>query len=94
MKETQKQKLWVLVSVSGVVLAFIWFWGTGGKTPLRDQETIRGWLSDPKVMVLDVRAAKDWNVSDNKIKGAVRREPDEVKNWAANLPQDKKIVLY
>ena len=37
---------------------------------------------------------KIGNVSDKKIKGAVRQDPNEVKTWAASLPKDKKIVLY
>jgi len=59
-----------------------------------DRETIKSWLSNPEVIILDVRAPKDWNPSDKKIKGAVRQDPDEVTTWAANLPKNKKIVLY
>ncbi len=62
--------------------------------PRVDKETLKSWLSDPQVLILDVRAPKDWHVSDKKIKGAVRQDPKEVKTWAASLPKDKKIVLY
>jgi rhodanese-related sulfurtransferase len=58
------------------------------------QKTIKSWLSDREVIILDVRAPKDWIVSDKKIQGAVRQDPDEVKTWAADLPKNKKIVLY
>jgi len=77
-----------------LLLAFTWSCGSGDKAPLLDKETIKNWLSDPEVIILDVRATKDWSVSDKKIKGAVRYDPDEVKTWAANLSKDKKIVLY
>ncbi|MCK9377296.1 MAG: hypothetical protein M0P73_14240 [Syntrophobacterales bacterium] len=77
-----------------LILAFTWSCGGNGKAPLLDKETIKSWLSDREVMILDVRASKDWQVSDKKIKGAVRQDPDEVKTWAATLPKDKKIVLY
>jgi hypothetical protein len=77
-----------------LVLAFAWSCGSGVKTPLLGKETVKGWLSDPEVIILDVRASKDWNVSDKKIKGAERQDPDEVKIWAADLPKNKKIVLY
>ena len=77
-----------------LMLAFTWSCGSGEKTPLLDKENIKSWLSDRGVIILDVRAPKDWNVSDKKIKGAVRHDPDEVKTWAANLPENKKIVLY
>ena len=64
------------------------------ETPRLDKDTLKGWLSDPQVIILDVRAPKDWDGSDRKIQGAVRRDPNEVKTWAASLPKDKKIVLY
>ncbi len=77
-----------------LMLAFTCSCGSGEKPPLLDRETIKSWLSNPEVIILDVRAPKDWNPSDKKIKGAVRQDPDEVTIWAANLPKDKKIVLY
>jgi rhodanese-related sulfurtransferase len=67
---------------------------SGANAPRLDQQTLKGWLSDPQVMVLDVRTSKDWRSSDQKIKGAVRVDPGDVKTWAAMLPKDKKIVLY
>jgi rhodanese-related sulfurtransferase len=77
-----------------LVLAFAWSCGSGEKPQLLDKKTIKGWLSDREVIILDVRALKDWNVSDKQIKGAVRQDPDEVKTWAADLPKNKKIILY
>jgi rhodanese-related sulfurtransferase len=46
------------------------------------------------VLILDVRQGQDWLSSDKKIEGAVREDPHDVKTWAANLPKEKKIVLY
>jgi rhodanese-related sulfurtransferase len=89
----QTSKSWAKVLAFGLVLAITWSCA-GQKPPLVDKETLKGWLSDPQIIVLDVRAPKDWHVSDKKIKGAVRQDPNEVKTWAANLPKDKKIVLY
>ena len=90
----QKTKFWAMALMVNMMLAFTWSCGCGEKAPLLDKETIKSWLSDREVIILDVRAPKDWNVSDKKIKGAVRQDPDEVKTWAANLPKNKKIVLY
>jgi rhodanese-related sulfurtransferase len=67
---------------------------SGANAPRLDQETLKGWLSDPQVIVLDVRQTHDWQSSDKKIKGAVRVNPNDIKTWAALLPKDKKIVLY
>ena len=89
-----KIKFWAMALVTSLMLAFTWSCGSGEKVPLLDRETIKNWLSNPEVIILDVRAPKDWNPSDKKIKGAVRQDPDEVTTWAANLPKNKKIVLY
>jgi hypothetical protein len=90
----RKTKFWAMVIAVSLTLAFAWFQGSCEKPPLLDKTMIKSWLSDCEVLILDVRASKDWIVSDKKIKGAVRRDPDEVKTWAADLPKDKKIVLY
>ena len=71
-----------------------WACAAAPEAPRVDKETLKSWLSDPQVVILDVRAPKDWQGSDKKIKGAVRQEPKEVKTWAASLPKEKKIVLY
>ena len=89
-----KNKFWAMALAVSLMLAFAWSYGSGGKVLLLDKKTIKSWLSDPEVIILDVRAPKDWHVSDKKIKGAVREDPDEIQTWAANLPKNKKIVLY
>jgi hypothetical protein len=89
-----KTWFWAAALALSLMLAFTWSCGSREQAPLLDKETIKGWLSNRQVMILDVRALKDWKVSDKKIKGAVRQDPDEVKTWAARLPRDKKIVLY
>ena len=59
-----------------------------------DKDTVKSWLADPQVQIVDVRVGKSWETSDKKIKGAVRQDPQKVKDWAASLPKDKKLVLY
>jgi hypothetical protein len=90
----QKTKLWVVLLTVSLMLAFTWSCAAGKEAPRLDKETLKSWLSDPKVAILDVRAAKDWEGSNKKIQGAVRQDPKKVKTWAAALPKDKKIVLY
>ena len=90
----QRTKLWAMVIVASLLLAFSWACSSAPEAPRVDKETLKSWLSDPQVIILDVRQPKDWEGSDKKIKGAVRQEPKEVKTWAANLPKEKKIVLY
>lgn len=56
--------------------------------------TLKDWLNDPQVLILDVRAPKDWEDSRTKIEHAVRRDPMQVQSWAGELAKEKKIVLY
>lgn len=51
-------------------------------------------LGKPNVMVVDVRSANDWQTSDIKIQGAVRKAPQNYESWARDLPKDKTLVLY
>ena len=90
----RKTKLWAMVMVVGLMLAFSWACSSAAEAPRVDKETVKGWLADPQVVILDVRAGNDWQDSKTKIKGAVRQDPKEVQTWAASLPKDKKIVLY
>jgi len=51
-------------------------------------------LGAEDVIVIDVRAGRDWTSSEFKIKGAVREDPGDVSSWAGNYPKDKTYVLY
>jgi predicted sulfurtransferase len=64
------------------------------QVPRVDKEKVKGWLDDPAVMIIDVRASGDWETSDKKVKGAVRQDPNKADDWAKDLPKDKKIVIY
>jgi Rhodanese-like domain len=58
------------------------------------KNALRGILSNPDVVVLDVRTAGDWDASDLKIRGAIREDPLNVKNWMKKYPKDKTLVFY
>ena len=97
----RKVRLWLLLMAVSLMLAPACAGGIGQTTgqeapqaPRLDPETLKSWLSDPQVLILDVRRSQDWQSSDKKIAGAVRQDPHDVKTWAATLPQGKKIVLY
>jgi rhodanese-related sulfurtransferase len=51
-------------------------------------------LGNPDLMILDVRVAREWEGSQEKIQGAIREDPEKVKNWADQYPKDKTLVLY
>ena len=63
------------------------------EVPLVSKQTLKSWLKDPDLMIIDVRLFS-YATSKKRIKGAVRKEPDGVKSWGASLPKDKKIVVY
>ena len=62
--------------------------------PLITKEELQSMLTDDSVLILDVRAGRDWTGSEFKIQGAVRVDPEKVEQWADNYPKDKKVVLY
>jgi hypothetical protein len=90
----RKARLWVVAMAVGCLLAPLWSCSAANDAPRLDKETLKSWLADPQVLIIDVRAAGDWQGSAKKIKGAVRENPKDVKTWAAKLAKEKKIVLY
>ena len=90
----QKTKLWAMVMVAGLMMTFSWACASAPEAPRVDPVTLKSWLADPQVVIVDVRSGKDWQDSKTKIKGAVRHDPKELQTWAASLPKEKKIVLY
>ncbi|MGD0971173.1 MAG: rhodanese-related (seleno)protein [Desulfobaccales bacterium] len=93
----EKARLWLMMMAVSLMLASPWscaiLEATRPEAPRLDRETLKTWLSDPQVLILDVRQPHDWQDSDKKIKGAVRQDPNDFKTWAANLPKGEKIVL-
>jgi hypothetical protein len=90
----QKTRFWAMVMVVSLMLAFSWACSSAAEAPRVDKETLKGWLGNPQVVIVDVRADSDWQESKTKIKGAVRQDPKGVQTWGASLPKEKKIVLY
>lgn len=60
-----------------------------------EPETLRSWLADPEVYILDVRTPRAWESSQVMIPQAHRFNPRQpLETWVRNVPQDKKIVAY
>ncbi len=51
-------------------------------------------LSDPEVVIIDVRTAKTWWRSPTKILNAVREELASVEQWAGKYPKEKTLIFY
>ena len=58
------------------------------------KEELRAKLGSPGVVIVDMRLGKDWKASEEKIKGAIRVEPEAVESLAAKYPKDTTLVLY
>ena len=67
---------------------------TAGDVPRMQVDELNARLGDPSLVVIDVRAAGDWEGSSTKIKGAIREAGKSVSDWASNYSEDKTIVLY
>jgi len=69
--------------------------GSGGSDALRISPLqLKQMLGNSDVIVIDVRDPVSWDKSDSKIAGAVREDPDRLKEWASKYPKGKTIVFY
>ena len=57
-------------------------------------EDLKSRLGAADLVVIDVRADRDWKESDLKIAGAVREDPKSPDKWEGKYPVDKTLVLY
>ena len=64
------------------------------KVPRIAIDELKSRLDDASTVIIDLRAAGDWNASSIKIKGAIREVMANAENWAAKYDKDKTIVLY
>ena len=58
------------------------------------KEKLKELLANPNVIILDVRHSENWQESEFKIKGAIRRRPKSFDSWANEFPRDKMLFLY
>jgi hypothetical protein len=93
-RKVLKPRIMAMALAVSLIMAFICSCSSGEKPLLLDQEHVKNRLNNSEVIIIDVRAAKDWNVSDKKIQGALRQDPNEVTTWVNNLPKNKEIVIY
>ena len=58
------------------------------------KEELLAIIDHTDTVVLDVRAGRDWNSSEFKIKGAHRADPGAFTAWADQHPKSATLVLY
>lgn len=54
---------------------------------------LRDRLTEPKLVVIDVRTGRDWTGSERVIQGAKREEPGAI-DWAKDYSPGQTLVLY
>jgi len=63
------------------------------EVPKMTKEELKANLNKEDFVVIDVRTPKDYDNSGQKISGAIRENPMDVRYWEP-YPKDKTIVLY
>jgi hypothetical protein len=88
-------KMWLLMTafILGLSMALV-FPGMAAETPRIEKEKLKEMLGKPELILVDVRAGSDWKASTQKIKGAVREDPEKVEAWMSKYPKDKTLVFY
>jgi len=92
MRSKRKLRLMTVISL-GLSLALV-LPVLAADAPRIEKEKLKDMLGKPELMLIDVRAGADWKASTQKIKGAVREDPDQVDTWMKKYPKDKTIVFY
>ncbi len=46
------------------------------------------------IALLDVRRKVDFDADTQKLPNAIWKNPEEVTQWYATLPQDKEVIVY
>lgn len=64
------------------------------EAPRITKEELKETLSNPDVIIIDVRLGRDWENSELRIKGALREDPGNVNSWISKYPKEKTLVLY
>lgn len=85
----KKLLLWVLLFCSFTLTPAL-----AGDVQLIEKEELQGLLGTKNLVILDVRAGRDWSTSEFKIKGAVRADGADIAIWSETLAKDAKLVLY
>jgi hypothetical protein len=62
--------------------------------PRMTKDELKTMLGSKDLILIDVRAGKDWDEPKLKIKGAIREVPKDFDSWYAKYPKDKTLVLY
>lgn len=83
-----------LTLVTVMVLFTVSFAVAAAPVPRMSTDELKSHLGDEDLIVLDVRASRDWNGSNDKIDGAQRIDQRKLGQWVDDHAKGKTIVLY
>jgi rhodanese-related sulfurtransferase len=49
---------------------------------------------EKNILILDVRRDADYQADREMIPGAIKRNPEQVEQWAGEIPKDRDVVVY
>ena len=58
------------------------------------KETLKNWMDQGELTILDARQVRNWGSSEFKIKDAHRADPGQFMAWKDKYPKNRKLVLY
>ena len=90
----RKRLTMVFFLVAALFSASSAFCADSSAVPRMTKEDLKTSMESPDVTIVDVRTKADWDMSEWKIKGAIREDPQKVKSWEGQIPKDRTIVLY
>jgi hypothetical protein len=92
----KKMQWMILVVLLGLIVAGLGVYSAKAaeEASRMSKEELKGMLGSKELVVIDVRAGKDWDASEIKIKGAVREDPKNLDSWAAKYPKEMTLVFY
>lgn len=90
-KEDMMKKILLVLSM---LFALVVSSAIASDVKVMDKDELKGLLGSKDLVVLDVRAGRDWSASEFKIQGAVRADGADFDSWSKSYPKDARLVLY
>jgi len=84
----------IIVLLAGILLCRTAASAASIEVPRISIERTKQMLANPEVVIIDVRTAKTWWRSPNKIENAVREELGSLERWADKYPKNKTLIFY
>ncbi len=86
-----KFTLWLLAFF---ILMFTASFAGADEVNVMSKDQLKAELTNPDVIIVDVRSPHDWNSSQWIIQGARRESPAQATQSMAQYPKDKTLVFY